>query len=501
MLNAPEAINLKDFGDAAVRRFNNAPVNESLSIIENELKRAKVSKESIALIKEELKGSMEASRATQSLGYAQQHFNNQLNKLGRSDIKIADDDVIRAANNVIEFHEREITNLYAKGKFDAAKLAETNFNTNVEKVYNSIKKKNPGLADQFANNYNPAWASNISRLSMMVNPGAAAQDALSFQLNNRNAVIDIARSAGIENIALVEKNISPFWQKDKWLENPAHVKLVQRELIDPTKSIMSGFDPLKETNVKNIVNGKNVKQVVKQYMGVLPKLFEDALYGVQQGTREKLVESFIVPRSIALARATPGLIEGTEQFNKAVVNYGKELLRKNSMLKETKYGAMRDAQGNYTAAKNWNEQFTDSLKKMPVVGKDFAAAANTLTGWISNQMRAFNAAPDAIGDVLNRVQKTGKVTAIDKQQLIQSFSDIIFTAAMYGARGLRFTGAGMTIPKNITGGNEMDMTTAEQTVQSQIFNVVRFNASRPREQSMGEWIIWSFFRSCTFKSC
>jgi hypothetical protein len=494
--NAPEAVNIKDFGEAANARYPGLPTEEILANTSQTLKQSKIDPKAAAYIIEELKGSLGQARATQSKQYAYQNLDNQLNRLSNKNLSKDPDSVLQAANNVVDFENKAVSKLYAQGKFDLAKQAEDQLSTNIQKVYDKIKKKDPALADSFATSYEPAMSSYVSRIAMMMNPGAAAQDAVSIQLNLTNSGMGLAAKNGIKDYSIVEKNMAPFWKADPWSENKANNALFRREVLEESKGIMQGVDPLRNVTIKK-TNPGLFTGIKDKMVEVLPKVFEDAFYGLQQGVREKIVEGSVQKMALAITRSTPGLIEGTEKFNRAVINNTKELLRNNTMLKEVKYHNYTNAAGDFTVRKDLNSSIDDMVKKIPVVGKEVVAAKNTLLGWASNQMRAFNAAPDAIGDVLARVKKTGKVTKIDKQQLVQSLGDIVATAGMFGARGLRLSGMGYTIPKQFTGGNEMDRSTAEQTLPSLIINTIfdAVNADPELRQTVLNGVIGNFFGS------
>ena len=212
-------------------------------------------------------------------------------------------------------------------------------------------------------------------------------------------------------------------------------------IYKPNRTVSDAFGlgtNLEDLALQNVDRGavKNAISAIAapKMMQILGKLGDIVGYSAVEGAKRMNIDTvFDDAYAMASWMADRQRIPiGSKQFDDLVVKQTNYLL---SRVGEKSFSASysyKSGVGGYKAIKNFEERLNNIAGEYGRGAKD---VMTTLMGWLPSAYHSVLQSYNQVGDAVERVRRTGKITQHDREAVVRYVGDVLTNGILFGARG------------------------------------------------------------------
>ncbi len=281
---------------------------------------------------------------------------------------------------------------------------------------------------------NKSFISSLAQLATIGNVEIGISDLKQLTDSFQNTILKIANLKGYTPKQLTQTHFGEF---RNWYDK--HTELVNAHLT-PFKTLI---DSITHSDAIAYMNSASASKAIKTLEKVPFETLRNTLrntaeligFGKNQEIRLGFVKTHVIPSAFDLVVNEGKFQQGTTEFNKAVINMSKEILRGMGVIPEKSVYLIRTGDKlnpSYKVAKH-----IDDLIKEVMPTKELKETTTFLTSFIKVLTRANGQSYLGFKNTLNDIIKTGRITPLDRVNLANFAVHQTVNALLFGVRGIR----------------------------------------------------------------
>lgn len=437
--------NLDDAGDYLLKNIGEIKHGEEAGTVEKFLTDTKLddflSDEGRFMLHQGLTKSLQRANSIGNIANSRKMFWESMDKAKKGGISSPDqaEALLSDANIYMKSAFKEAENKLFKDPSRPLTDIDDYTKGHVEGIAKKLSEVDPTLGEEFRRGFKTNFVANAAKVSQLFKLEPTFGDINQALSSMDSVAMKSAQSLGLPDYNDVIKHSN--WGKDKeWFSYNKNI--IDRSIKEPfrnvTDAVGTGFDLKSNTILPKGLKDKLSKLPAEKFAKVLKEATDSAGYGVQQGVREQFMDNVVLPEALRQIRATGRFQEGSELFTRAVINHSKEMLRNMGMIPEEALYVDKKFGKN-----QMGKHVDDALKDMPtdfLGGKEFKSAIHFLSSWPKMAARGFMQSSNAFDDVVKQYRRSGEITPIMRQRVVNATAELVGSLAIFGTNGLRVAG-------------------------------------------------------------
>lgn len=474
-----------DLGPPLYKKFKQKKLDEgSINLddfLKKELADIKIDSKAKAMLKDQLKESVQYNNKFMDIAEAEQYYESILSKA--KNIRKTEDNIKYLESNYKKMTPSEEAEfLYAKNRvlddlaqghvdnnklLDAARRVRTNYDNAYNEVLfkgdnNLIKQADeirfkrqtqviedlhsidPQLASEYQKAATESMVGNMGRVFNWFKAEPYIGDLVQSVEALPHATLNNAEILGISSLDAL-----PF-RKDfkKWNNTPEIQKIYNDNIVEKYRNNIQALHEKAGLgyNLDKLSKVKSLKDLTKLRLSdigsELMMLGDKVGYAFQSGARERIIENVIMPEAYSQIKAWGKYSEGTKEFNKAVMNHTLKFMEDLGMVSPDSKYLTKSSTGSLKVQHHIDDFVQDALMrgKNEFASKEGRAATLFMTKWVKGALQAKLQGYNNIVDVFRNYGRSGKITKADRAKLLNGMVGMAESIALFGARGAKIPG-------------------------------------------------------------
>jgi len=359
---------------------------------------------------------------------AAKSYNRSLNRFQLKTYKqeASPTELLNSAKNytVSKFNQIRDYDFYENSKL--AETASVDMNALKEKIVGDLTKIDPdgskGLVGEYLSSFDSGMISKLNRFSNFFKVEPAFGDMYQVGVSYPSVVLNNAYKLGVDPAKYVGGGF-------KWSQE--HSQLIKSQILDYYKTLQ---DTLESTRLESSKAGKFAKP-----MNSVLSAFNDFAFAAQSGPRETMIKHVFVPEAYGQikkwAEKTGKIVEGTPEFNRAVINHTIQIMRDTGMVPDESKYLFKKA-GEVKIGKHLDDMVRD-WKAEGNISKEIKSASMFMNTWVKPAAQAFLKSYNDVANAFRLKEKYGAWTPRSTVLFWNGATNMAVGATLFGLRGLR----------------------------------------------------------------